>query len=143
MMLLLWRACFSGTEGTAQRWLGHKSNSKSETMSSIDHFLSSFFIDPTTLPHTPTGFIQLLILLCAYGYVLFCGSNMISDGSELLLFIPSIAGIVGSVVLPILGAVPDGAMILFSGLGPDAKEQVKVGVGALAGSTIMLLTGEL
>ena len=53
---------------------------------------------------------------------------------------PSLAGIVGSVVLPILGAVPDGAIMLFSGLGPDAQEQMQVGVGALAGSTIMLLT---
>eukprot|EP00918_Siedleckia_nematoides_P021859 GHVU01047105.1.p1 GENE.GHVU01047105.1~~GHVU01047105.1.p1 ORF type:complete len:169 (-),score=23.09 GHVU01047105.1:76-582(-) len=67
-------------------------------------------------------------------------STLISDGSELLLLVPSLAGIVGPVVLPILGAVPDGAIVLFSGLGPDAQEQVSVGVGALAGSTIMLLT---
>ncbi|CAM9847904.1 unnamed protein product, partial [Heterosigma akashiwo] len=46
----------------------------------------------------------------------------------------------GSVVLPVLGAVPDAAIVLFSGLGPDAQEQLSVGVGALAGSTIMLLT---
>lgn len=52
----------------------------------------------------------------------------------------ALAGIVGSVVLPVLGAVPDGAIVLFSGMGPDAQEQVSVGVGALAGSTIMLLT---
>lgn len=65
---------------------------------------------------------------------------MISDGSELLLLIPSWRGLVGSIVLPILGAVPDGAIVLFSGLGADAKSQVAVGVGALAGSTIMLLT---
>eukprot|EP00930_Biecheleria_cincta_P060673 TRINITY_DN46290_c0_g1_i1.p1 TRINITY_DN46290_c0_g1~~TRINITY_DN46290_c0_g1_i1.p1 ORF type:complete len:502 (-),score=123.22 TRINITY_DN46290_c0_g1_i1:52-1557(-) len=31
-------------------------------------------------------------------------------------------------------------MVLFSGLGPDAQNQVSVGVGALAGSTVMLLT---
>lgn len=30
--------------------------------------------------------------------------------------------------------------MLFSGLGPDAQQQLSVGVGALAGSTIMLLT---
>tara|TARA_B110000091_G_C13514003_1_gene349620 strand:+ start:259 stop:459 length:201 start_codon:yes stop_codon:yes gene_type:complete len=46
----------------------------------------------------------------------------------------------GSVVLPVLGAIPDGMIVLFSGLGPDAAEQLSVGVGALAGSTIMLLT---
>jgi len=56
--------------------------------------------------------------------------------------VPQLAGIVGSVVLPVLGAVPDGAIVLFSGLGPadEVKEQIAVGVGALAGSTIMLLT---
>lgn len=52
------------------------------------------------------------------------------------------AGLVGGVVLPLLGAVPDGAIMFFSGLGPieDAQETLSVGVGALAGSTIMLLT---
>jgi len=72
--------------------------------------------------------------------VLFNASNMLADGSELLLLVPSLAGVVGSVVLPILGAVPDGAIMLFSGLGPGAQEQLQVGVGTLAGSTIMLLT---
>lgn len=70
----------------------------------------------------------------------FRGSNLISDGSELLLLVPSLAGIVGSVVLPVLGAVPDSAIVLFSGMGDDAQEELSVGVGALAGSTIMLLT---
>merc|ERR1719281_1514477 len=68
------------------------------------------------------------------------GANLISDGSELLMAIPSLAGLVGSVVLPVLGAVPDGMMVLFSGFGENAQEEVAVGVGALAGSSIMLLT---
>ncbi len=71
-----------------------------------------------------------------YGYMLSYGSNMISDGSELLLLVPSLAGIVGSIVLPVLGAVPDGAIVLFSGLGPDAQQQLSVGVGALAGALV-------
>eukprot|EP00045_Choanoeca_perplexa_P016259 m.217961 g.217961 ORF g.217961 m.217961 type:complete len:581 (-) comp17210_c1_seq2:101-1843(-) len=126
--------------------------------------LGKLFVDPTTLPggdlcganrtisnHTHFddplhcaesgyGFVQVLFLMCAYAYVLFFSSNLISDGSELLLLVPSLRGIVGSVVLPILGAVPDGAIVLFSGLGDNAQAQVSVGVGALAGSTIMLLT---
>ncbi len=65
---------------------------------------------------------------------------MISEGSELLLLVPSLAGVVGSVVLPVLGAVPDGAIVLFSGMGDNAQEELTVGVGALAGSTIFLLT---
>merc|ERR550537_711689 len=97
----------------------------------------NFFMDANDM-----GFAQLMWAFTSYGYVLFVSSNMISDGSELLLLIPSIAGMVGSIVLPILGAVPDGMMVLFSGLAPPekAQEQVSVGVGALAGSTIMLLT---
>jgi Ca2+/Na+ antiporter len=93
------------------------------------------FIDPDGMTDG-----QLMWAFVSYGYVLYSASNMISDGSELLLLIPSLAGLVGSCVLPILGAVPDGMMVLFSGLGPDAQNQVQIGVGALAGSTIMLLT---
>lgn len=90
---------------------------------------------------SPTsGFVQVLMLLCVYGFVLYNASQLIAHGSELLLFVPSLRNIVGSVVLPILGAVPDGAIVLFSGLGENAQEELSVGVGALAGSTIMLLT---
>ena len=93
--------------------------------------------------HDGYGFLQLCFLGCVYGYILMYGSNMIKDGSELLLLVPSLAGVVGSIVLPVLGAVPDGAIVIFSGMNPDlekAKEQIAVGIGALAGSTIMLLT---
>ena len=83
---------------------------------------------------------QLAFNTFVYGYFLFMGSRMISDGSELLLLVPSIAGIVGSIVLPVLGSVPDTLMVLFSGLGPNPAETLAVGVGAIAGSTIMLLT---
>lgn len=83
---------------------------------------------------------QLMFLTVVYGVILYQSSNLIADGSSYLLLFPSVAGIVGSVVLPILGAVPDGTMVLFSGLGPHAQDNVSVGVGALAGSTVMLLT---
>ncbi|KAA8492442.1 Sodium/calcium exchanger NCL2 [Porphyridium purpureum] len=86
------------------------------------------------------GFFQSVLLMVVYGYVLYTASNMIADGSELLLLVPSLRNVVGSVVLPILGAVPDGAIILFSAMGGNAQEEVAVGIGALAGSTIMLLT---
>jgi len=94
-------------------------------------------IDPTEV-----GATGLFWLLLSYGYILYVSSKLIAEGSDLLLLVPSVAGIVGSVILPILGAVPDGAIMLFSGLGPiaEAQETLSVGVGALAGSTIMLLT---
>jgi len=40
---------------------------------------------------------------------------------------------VGPVVLPVLGVVPDGMMVLFSGFGADVMNRIAVGVGALAG----------
>jgi len=83
---------------------------------------------------------QLTFLTLVYAKILYESSGLIATGSELLLLFPSVASLVGSIVLPILGAVPDGVMVLFSGLGPDAQSQVSVGVGALAGSTVMLLT---
>jgi Ca2+/Na+ antiporter len=58
----------------------------------------------------------------------------------MLLLVPAFKYVVGSVVLPVLGAVPDGAIIAFSGAGKHPQHEVAVGVGALAGSTIMLLT---
>jgi len=94
-------------------------------------------IDPEDVGNT-----GLLWLLISYGYILYMAANYISEGSELLTLIPKVSGIVGSVVLPLLGAVPDGAIMLFSGLGDieSAQETLSVGVGALAGSTIMLVT---
>ena len=86
------------------------------------------------------GFLQLITLCVVYGAVLLRCSDLISDGSELLMFVPKLKGVVGSVVLPIMGVVPDSAMVLFSGLGNDAQRQLSTGMGALAGSTVMLLT---
>mmetsp|Transcript_28455 Transcript_28455/g.28783 ORF Transcript_28455/g.28783 Transcript_28455/m.28783 type:complete len:551 (+) Transcript_28455:102-1754(+) len=102
--------------------------------------MSSLFIDVYALPDDGFGFFQLIYLMAGYGVVLMYGASMISNGSELLLLVPEWAGIIGTVVLPVLGAVPDGAIVLFSGLGPNAQQQLDIGVGTLAGSTIMLLT---
>lgn len=95
-----------------------------------------------TIDPADVGATGLAWLLLSYGYILCYASNLISEGSDLLLLVPSLAGLVGGVVLPFLGAVPDGTIMLFSGLGDieKAQETLSVGVGALAGSTIMLLT---
>ena len=103
-------------------------------------FLEGLFANPKELVGAQ-GMLQLLILMVAYGYGLGQASLAISKGTELLLLLPEFGGLIGSVVLPVLGAVPDGAFILFSGLGPDAQDQLAIGVGALAGSTVLLVTG--
>ncbi len=90
--------------------------------------------------HSLSGDCQRFFLLVVYGYILKLGSTLVSNGAELLLLVPSVSGLVGSVLLPVLGAVPDGAIVLFSGLGNDAQKQLSVGVGTLAGSTVMLTT---
>jgi hypothetical protein len=63
--------------------------------------LSELFIDVSTLPTDSYGLFQLLSLGFVYGYILFNASNLISDGSELLLLVPSVAGLVGSLVADI------------------------------------------
>ena len=89
-----------------------------------------------------TGLAGSLVLIAGYGYMLLQGANLISDGSELLLAVMD-PGLIGGLVLPILGALPDAAMIVVSGTGgsiADAQEDVAVGIGTLAGSTVMLLS---
>ncbi len=85
------------------------------------------------------GLVQLVFLMLVYGTILLYASKMIADGSELLMLILN-PGIIGGLVLPVMGAVPDGAMVLFSGLGANAEESLAVGMGTLAGSTVTLLT---
>ncbi len=77
----------------------------SQAMGSL---VSDYFIDPQALPAGTSGLVQVLFLAAIYGYALLTASQLISDGSELLLLVPALAGVVGSIVLPILGAVPDG-----------------------------------
>ena len=101
--------------------------------------LGLFFVDTTQLPATGFGDVQIIFLILIYGYVLYLSAKLIADGSELLAVVLD-PGLVGGLLLPVMGAVPDAAIVLFSGLGADAQEQLKVGVGTLAGSTIMLLT---
>ena len=55
-----------------------------------------------------------------------------TDGAELLLDLGLPAAIIGGIVLPLLGAVPDSVMIVFSGLSGDREEantQIAVGMG--------------
>ncbi|XP_024370568.1 sodium/calcium exchanger NCL1 [Physcomitrium patens] len=81
-------------------------------------------------------------LLVIYGYMLLQAAQLLSDGSELLLTVMS-PGIIGGLVLPILGAFPDALLITVSGLGAsqaEAQQEVLVGMGLVAGSSVMLLT---
>lgn len=73
---------------------------------------------------------------------MYTAATYLSTGSEMLLEILG-PGIIGGLFLPILGALPDAMLILVSGLSGDvetAQSQVSVGMGLLAGSTVMLLT---
>jgi hypothetical protein len=83
-----------------------------------------------------------MVLIAYYGLTLGFSAKMISDGSEMLLDLGVAPALIGGVILPVSGAVPDSMMILVSGLGTKAaaQEQISVGMGTLAGSTILLLT---
>jgi Ca2+/Na+ antiporter len=93
------------------------------------------------LPCTTTVFGNLFLVL-AYGFLMFKAATYLSTGSELLLEIMG-PGLVGGLLLPILGALPDALLVLVSGLSGSketAQSQVLIGMGLLAGSTVFLLT---
>lgn len=97
------------------------------------------FINLDYLPYTWKGDLQLVFLGWVYTYILMQGCELIGDGSE-LLETTAYRAIIGPLILPVLGAVPDAAIVFFSGMGNDAQSQLSTGMGALAGSTVMLLT---
>lgn len=98
----------------------------------------AIFPDAEVLDSPALAFMMLI-----YGYILMQGSKLIGNGSEMLLLLYG-PGIIGGLLIPILGAVPDCVVILISGLGSGTKEEIQhqlsVGVGTLVGSTIMLIT---
>ena len=55
---------------------------------------STNYSDPISCHHENQGygFVQVLFLLGTYAYILSWASNLISDGSELLLLVPSLKG---------------------------------------------------
>ncbi|KAJ4975951.1 hypothetical protein NE237_001057 [Protea cynaroides] len=83
-----------------------------------------------------------IFLIIVYGFLMYQSAKLLSNGSELLLEILG-PGIIGGLFLPVLGALPDALLVLVSGLSGSketAQSQVLVGIGLLAGSTVMLLT---
>lgn len=89
------------------------------------------------------GVVGALLETAVFGYVLLKGAGLLSEGSELLLEIVD-PGIIGGVLLPCLGALPDALIVLSAGLkaatAEAAQEQLAVGMGTLAGSTVLLLS---
>ncbi|XP_060209295.1 sodium/calcium exchanger NCL-like [Lycium barbarum] len=93
------------------------------------------------LPCTKTALGNVFLIL-VYGYLMFLAATYLSSGSELLLEILG-PGLIGGLFLPVLGALPDAMLILVSGISGStaaAQSQVSVGMGLLAGSTVMLIT---
>ncbi|KAJ7294449.1 hypothetical protein O6H91_Y256600 [Diphasiastrum complanatum] len=81
-----------------------------------------------------------LFLLVVYGFMLLKAAQLLSNGSELLLTVLN-PGLIGGLLLPVLGSLPDALLILGLAASQDqAQAQVLVGMGLLAGSTVMLLT---
>ncbi|XP_061969860.1 sodium/calcium exchanger NCL [Populus nigra] len=125
----------------------HNNQSLNQTASSPFHLALKSSAEETCeqtygfLPCTTTV-IGNLFLILVYGYLMFFAATYLSSGSELLLQILG-PGIIGGLFLPVLGALPDALLILVSGLSGStetAQSQVSVGMGLLAGSTVMLLT---
>ncbi|KAI3945897.1 hypothetical protein MKW98_007246 [Papaver atlanticum] len=86
--------------------------------------------------------LGLLFMFVVYEYLLFLGEKCICLGSEIVFQMLG-TGVFGACAFEILGAFPEGMIILVSGLSKSkevAEEKVLTGVGLLAGSTVLLLT---
>ncbi|CAD7934272.1 unnamed protein product [Amoebophrya sp. A120] len=85
--------------------------------------------------------LRYIVMAAFYMLILSFAANMMSDGAELLMLVPEYVDLVGSIVLPLLGAFPDALFVLFSGLGPSelVYRRVTAGFGFLAGSSCFLL----
>ncbi|KAJ0044350.1 hypothetical protein Pint_04679 [Pistacia integerrima] len=82
-----------------------------------------------------------LFLIVVYGYLIFMAAKYLTNGSELLELLGP--GILGNVVLPKLGGLPSAMLILASGLSERkeiAQGQISIGMGLLAGSSVLLTT---
>ncbi|XP_030932662.1 sodium/calcium exchanger NCL-like [Quercus lobata] len=93
------------------------------------------------LPCT-TSVMGNLFLMVVYGYLMYFAAMSLTEGSEHLMKILG-PGIVGSLVLPILGALPDAMLVIVSGIfgtTETAQSQISIGMGMVAGSTVLLLT---
>eukprot|EP00794_Sanderia_malayensis_P001415 gene1415-1567_t len=112
------------------------------TTATATHYNDTCFKGRTSLYPCSSVISGNLLLIIFYGLLLAAAAKLISDGAELLLDVGVSASIVGGLILPLLGAVPDSAIIIVSGLGDkeEAQQKLAVGMGTLAGSTIMLLT---
>ena len=89
-----------------------------------------------------TTIVGNLFLIPVYGYLMFLAATYLFPGSELLLELLGL-GLVGGVLLPILGTLPDAILILVSGFfgsTETAQSQVSIGMELFAGSIVMLLT---
>eukprot|EP00727_Mastigamoeba_balamuthi_P005981 m51a1_g2001 hypothetical protein (1248) ;mRNA; f:1219516-1226216 len=83
-----------------------------------------------------------VFLVAVFGWILAAGARTMAEGSELLLDVLH-PGFIGGLIIPLLGSLPDTAIIFVSicfGSAETAREQITIGVGTLTGSTIMLLT---
>ncbi len=72
--------------------------------------------------------------ICTHTHTHICTHTHTPDGAELLLDLGLPASIIGGIVLPLLGAVPDSAMIVASGISGSketANEQISVGMGCV------------
>uniref|UniRef100_A0A7N2MBC0 Sodium/calcium exchanger membrane region domain-containing protein n=1 Tax=Quercus lobata TaxID=97700 RepID=A0A7N2MBC0_QUELO len=93
------------------------------------------------LPCT-TSVMGNLFLMVVYGYLMYFAAMSLTEGSEHLMEILG-PGIVGGLVLPILGALPDAMLVIVSGIfgtTETAQSQISIGMGMVAGSTVLLLT---
>ncbi|XP_011096402.1 uncharacterized protein LOC105175605 isoform X2 [Sesamum indicum] len=113
-------------------------------------FLEWSYLSATTETCEPTyGFLPcstnvwgLLFLIVAYEFLLSLGGRYVATGSDLFFKITG-PGIFGASLFQFLGTIPQIVLILVSTLSGSleaAQQRASLGMGLVAGTTVMLLT---
>lgn len=78
-------------------------------------------------------------------YIYLCTLHLYmqyTDGAEMLMDLGLPAALIGGIVLPLLGAIPDSAMIIASGVGgskEDANKEIAVGMGYVSRARVFVI----
>ncbi|OMP10032.1 Calcium-binding EF-hand [Corchorus olitorius] len=131
------QAAVVASDGVQNVWEPTYIQLKSFVSSESDSCEQSYGFLPCT-----TTVLGNIFLILVYGYLMFRAAKLLCDGCEILLEILG-PGLIGGLFLPVLSSLPDAIIILASGLSGSketAQSQISVGIGLVAGSTVMLLT---
>lgn len=86
---------------------------------------------------------DIIVRTAANMVILGLGAHILASGADKLLEVPGIStGFIGGILIPLLGALPDTAIVFVSATGMT-HEDLMISIGSMCGSTTMLVAFSL